>query len=102
MPPGGNVPYGYCRRAKQLVREPAETQIVLSVFELAERGETPSAIARILSANGFTRRNGKAWTQRQVAAILANLPFYAEGVLRYGEVKALDRNLVIVNKRSGL
>src|SRR5713101_1183156 len=69
LPPGGNVPYGYRRIAKVLVIDPAEATIVRTVFELAERGETPSAIARILSAKGLGRRNGNPWTQRRMAAI---------------------------------
>src|SRR5713101_9324726 len=69
LPPGGNVPYGYRRIAKALVIDPAEATIVRTVFELAERGETPSAIARILSAKGLGRRNGNPWTQRRMAAI---------------------------------
>ena len=70
LPPGGTVPYGYRRIAKALVIDPAEAAIVRTVFELAEEGETPSAIVRILSVKGLGRRNGNPWTQRQVAAIL--------------------------------
>jgi DNA invertase Pin-like site-specific DNA recombinase len=41
LPPGGNVPYGYRRRAKLRISEPTEAATVRSMFELAERGETP-------------------------------------------------------------
>jgi len=99
LPPGGNVPYGYRRRAKRLIPEPAEAETVRSIFELAQRGETPSEIARILSAEGLSRRNGKTWTQRQVAAILARRSVYAEGMLRYGDIEGRAPKLVLLRER---
>ena len=98
LPPGGNVPYGYRRIAKVLVINPAEAAIVRTVFELAELGETPSAIARILSAKGSERRNGNPWTQRQVAAILSRRSIYAEGMLRYGQTEGRAAELVLLGR----
>ena len=42
------------------------------IFGLAARREASAAIADRLNRDGFVRRNGKPWTQRQVAAVLAN------------------------------
>jgi hypothetical protein len=44
--------------------------MIRMVFELADRGCGGTAIARALNEKGLVRRNGKAWTQRQVAAAL--------------------------------
>ena len=94
--PGGNVPHGFQRNRNGLEVEPAEAEIVRKIFELAERGESASAIARILSAKGLERRNGKSWTQRQVAAVLAHHRFYREGVLRYGEAEGQAVELALL------
>jgi site-specific DNA recombinase len=96
FPAGGNTPYGYRRRAKRLIPDPAEVHVVRSIFELAERGETPSKIARTLSAKGLERRNGKPWAQRQVAAILARRRIYVDGVVRYGTVEGWAAEVVLV------
>ena len=74
LPPGGTVPYGYRRNAKTLVIDPAEAVTVRTVFSLAERGETPSGIARL------SGRNGYPWTQRQAVAILLRRSIYAAAV----------------------
>jgi len=73
-----------CRQG--LVVEPEEAEIVRMVFELAERGETNSGIARALNDDGLERRNGKPWTPRQVGVVLQRQAFYRQGAIRYGEV----------------
>jgi len=62
----------------------------------AERGKTASVIAKALSEKGLERRNGKPWTQRQVAAILARERFYKDGALRYGDVTSENKNFVLL------
>jgi site-specific DNA recombinase len=96
LPPGGNVSYGYRRRGKDVVPHPAETEIVRTIFQLAARGEKTSGIARALNDNGFGRRNGKPWTQRQVAAVLARDRLYKEGVLGYGEAVGQNKGLALL------
>lgn len=93
LPPGGNIPYGYRRNAAGLIRHEAEAAVVRRIFERSARGETKSAIARALEAEGLLRRNGKPWTRRQVGAILTRAPLYREGVLRYGEAIAKKRRV---------
>ena len=94
--PGGNVPYGYQRNGKALVPDPAEAEIIRMIFELTERGETPSGIARTLSDKGLERRNRKPWTQRQVSATLQRQAFYRSGVIRSGEVSGQNSHLALL------
>jgi site-specific DNA recombinase len=98
LPPGGNVPYGFRRIRKGVVMDPAEAEAVRMIFELAGRGETSSEIFRILNARGLERRNGRPWTQRQVAAILERGSFYREGLLRYGEATGQNKSLALVSE----
>jgi len=74
----------------------AEAETVRMIFELAERGETSSGIARALNQKGLERRNGKPWTQRQVAAILQRKMLYQDGAIRYGEVMAKNDQLALL------
>ena len=101
LPPGGNVPYGYRRNGKDLVREEGEAEIVRMIFELADRGQTRSMITRELNEKGLTRRAGKPWAQRQVAAILGRQAFYREGVVRYGAVTGQEKSLALVERGPG-
>ena len=96
LPPGGNVPYGYYRNGRELALDAAEAEVVRMIFELAERGQTSSGIARALNHKGLGRRNGKSWTQRQVAAILRRRTFYCQGIIRYGEVSGQNPALGFV------
>lgn len=48
---------------------------------------------------GLERRNGKPWTQRQVAAILGRSLFYGEGMLRYGEASGQNKGLALLAER---
>ncbi len=86
LPPGGTVPYGYQRLGKDVLPDAAEAETIRMIFELKERRRTGSAIAQDLNGKGLVRRNGKPWTQRQVAAILSRVRLYREGIIRYGEV----------------
>ena len=96
----GNVPYGYQRNGKGLVVHPEEAETVRTIFELASRGETGSKIARALNDKGLGRRNGKPWTPRQAAAILVRRAFYAEGMLRYGEVHGQNDRVALLGERA--
>ena len=95
-PAGGNVAYGYQRVKKDLVLNEAEVGIVRMIFELAALGRSGSAIAGVLNDQRLPRRNGKPWTQRQVAAVLSRRELYRNGALRYGEAAGQNRRFVIV------
>ena len=96
LPPGGTAPYGFRRSGRRLEVDGKEATVVTTIFNLAEAGGSPTALARILNENGFVRRNGQPWTQRQVAAILARDAFYRSGLIRYGVVTAVADNLVLL------
>jgi site-specific DNA recombinase len=98
-PPGGNVAYGFRRVGKDLTTDPGEAAMVQAIYELAARGQSGSAIARVLNSRACTRRNGKTWTQRQVAAILNRRAFYRDGILRYGDVVGRNRCVAIARGR---
>ena len=90
--------YGYHRRGKDVIPDVGETAIVGTIFELAARSRTPSEIARALNQKGLARRNGKAWTQRQVATIVSRAYFYRYGGVRYGEVRGQNKSLALLNE----
>src|SRR5712691_8134947 len=71
LPPGGNVPYGYRRSGNGMVVDLAEAGAVRLIFKLSQSGKPKSSITDSLEARGLRRRNGKAWTPRQVGAVLA-------------------------------
>jgi site-specific DNA recombinase len=100
LPPGGNVPYGYRRNGNGLELDPDEAEIVRAIFALSDQGQSSARIARALIGEGFRRRNGKPWTQRQVAAILSRGPFYREGVFRYGEIEGTNKKLALVGENT--
>lgn len=96
LAPGGTAPYGYRRNGNGLVIDEPEAAMVRMVYELAGRGWGGSAIARALNEKSLVRRNGKAWTQRQVAAVLKLERLYREGAVRYGEVVGRSASLVLL------
>ena len=83
----------------RIVADRSEAEIVRMIFELAERGQTSSGIARVLNEKGLERRNRKPWTQRQVVAILSCQLLYADGVLRYGKVSGQNKGLSLLEER---
>ena len=94
--PGGNLPYGYARENKAVRIYQQEAEIVSRIYALAQKGFTGQAIADDLNKCGYTRRNGKPWTQRQVCRVLRNERLYREGLLRYGEVSKENMAVVIL------
>lgn len=95
---GGTAPYGYRRDGKVLVFDDAEAEIVRLIFELAERALGASGVARELNNKGVVRRNGKPWTQRQVAATLTRKGLYFQGALHYGEAHGQNKSLALVSE----
>jgi site-specific DNA recombinase len=93
LPPGGNVAYGYRRTRHGVVIDLSEAAIVRTIFEAFESGQGRTRIAVELNEKGLTRRNGKPWSQRQVAAVLSRRESYGSGGLRYGVVVGRNRAL---------
>lgn len=94
--PGGTVPYGYRRNGKGLEADPAEAETVRAILELADQGETSSAIAQSLNGQRIVRRNGKPWTRRQVAAVRERTALYKAGAFRYGEAGGTNESLILL------
>jgi len=95
-PPGGNVAYGYARNNGKLIKNPLEVKIIKAIYEMANHGSKGQEIADYLNNQGFQRRNGTPWTQRQVWAILDRRDLYQKGIFKYGEVTRRDNDLIIL------
>lgn len=95
---GGTLPYGYRRSGKQIEKSPPEARIVEDVFKLNNQGKSGREIADFLNQKGYSRRNGRPWTQRQVWAILNRKDLYQHGIIKYGEIRGENRELVIVRE----
>jgi DNA invertase Pin-like site-specific DNA recombinase len=93
--PGGTLAYGYRRDGKSVVIDDSEGTIVRTIFALSIDGASGVQIAARLNGLYFRRRNGKPWTQRQVAAILARRELYVHGIFRYGDVLGRDPALAV-------
>jgi len=75
-------------------------EIIVNVFQLNNQGKSGWEIADFLNQKGYLRRNGRPWTQRQVCSILNRRELYQKGVIKYGEIKGGNRDLVIVREDS--
>jgi DNA invertase Pin-like site-specific DNA recombinase len=93
--PGGTLPYGYCRNGNSIVVDPIESEIVRRIYAFRRRGLSGQAIADALNEGGAIRRNGKAWTQRQVASILGRVELYRDGFVRYGESRGKSEETIL-------
>jgi site-specific DNA recombinase len=99
--PGGNLPYGYFRENKTVKMKDGEVEIVKQIYALYKKAHTEQDIANELNKQGYTRRNGKSWTQRQVCRILHRERLYYKGSLRYGEILGVNDSLAIFKEMSG-
>jgi site-specific DNA recombinase len=93
---GGTLPYGYMRNSREIKKDPHEAEIVKTIFALKRQNNSGQEIADQLNERGYQRRNGKAWTQRQICAILSREYLYGRGVIGYGETKGENKDLIIV------
>jgi DNA invertase Pin-like site-specific DNA recombinase len=82
---GGPVPDGYLlkdaldsegRAVKRYELDPERAPIVSRIFELADSGMAPGAIARLLNSEGLRTKSDRSWTRRRVQDTLTNV-FYA-------------------------
>lgn len=94
--PGGTPPYGFIREGGSIAVNVKEAEVVKKIYSLAKLSKTGWAIADYLNSNGFSRRNGSPWTQRQVAKILEREKLYYEGKVRYGTVESVNLGLALL------
>jgi len=92
---GGTVPYGYMRNSKDIKKNPREAEIVRTIFSF-DGSKSGQEIADYLNQKGYQRRNGSPWTQRQVWSIQNREDLYQRGIIKYGEVRAENKDLIIV------
>lgn len=93
---GGTLPYGYMRNSKEIKKSPHEAEIIRNIFALYNQNKSGQEIANHLNARGHRRRNGTDWTQRQVWSIFNRQDLYKRGIIKYGEVRAENKDLIIV------
>lgn len=96
--PGGNVPYGYRFEKKRLIPHPVEAGVVQEVIRLSRRATSIGNIVKALNSHGAKRRNGTAWTARQVRAILSRRELYELGKIHYGNVGGESEKLVLIRE----
>lgn len=96
LPPGGNVAYGFRRAGRCWAPADKEAEIIRAIFTLVDQGARPATIAQALNDEGRVRRNGKPWTHRQVASIVAPRSLYSQGLLRYGTSTGRDSALALL------
>ncbi len=92
---GGTLPYGYSRQGREIIQNPNEAEVVRLIFHLKGENYSGQRIADHLNEKGYRRRNGSAWTQRQVSAIWGRGNLYRKGIIRYGEAKGENEALII-------
>ncbi len=93
---GGTLPYGYTRTGKGTKINSDEAEIVRVIFSFDRQSKSCQAIADYLNKHGYRRRNGNSWTQRQVCTVLSREDLYKKGIIKYGEVRAENKDLIIV------
>jgi site-specific DNA recombinase len=96
--PGGNLPYGYRRNNGVVEISLYEASIVRQIYDYFNHDCTGQNIADKLNRQGYKRRNGRGWTQRQVCNILKYEKLYQCGLIRYGKVIGEDNSLVILTE----
>jgi site-specific DNA recombinase len=70
---GGKPPLGFdVSPDKKLILNPAEAQIVKSIFEMAASGEGYGGIVKKLNASGAKTKNGKPFGKNSIHEILKN------------------------------
>jgi len=93
---GGTLPYGYVRTGRAIKKNLQEAEVVKQIFSLhSVHHQGGSEIATFLNEHGYLRRNGKAWTQRQVSAILSRENLYQKGIITYGEARGENQDLIM-------
>lgn len=92
---GGNLPYGYIRKGREINVNFEEAKIVKTIFDLKKQNKRYEEITSFLNEKGYNRRNGTKWTPRQVSAILSREKLYRKGITKYGEASGENAELII-------
>ncbi len=66
----GRAPYGYQWKDKKLIPHPDEAPIRRKAYELFLQYRRKGTVAKLLNAQGYRTRDGKAWRDMQVTRVL--------------------------------
>jgi len=66
----GKAAYGWRRAGRSIVACVREQEVLSRIDGLAAEGKGPTAVASRLNAEGYRKRNGKAWTASAVGKLM--------------------------------
>jgi Recombinase len=69
------------------------------ILSMTDGGTSSLEITSLLNTKGLARKNGKPWDRRQLHAVLENRTRCEHGTVRYGDVFAVNDDLILVSKR---
>ncbi|MBC7091936.1 MAG: recombinase family protein, partial [Nitrososphaeria archaeon] len=96
---GGTVPIGfdYDRKAKKLIPNKKETELVNLIFDLYLEKKSLGIVAKEINKRGFRTRRGKLFSKESIRTILTN-PLYV-GMVRYKDKAYRGEHEGIVDKK---